>query len=247
MRPISALASPLTMRVTHAIDDSLISKPVMGPKLAVTRRVFSGGVPASQSMPAPEAGAQAPGGEAKTPDPAKDGESPADFLNNTPISDWGLSSTQEGATSVLFGGDISFDPASTGGLIIEAHCAAPFGEALDPETGRTQAQRFANDWKAIVPGTAKPFGFKIGSDRRVDFERKNVTVLKLEGLPLPADGRAGMRSYSLEALMSGAWGAKRQFGDALRAALPGAFNGSGAQRRAMRFSHSNRIGRRSMR
>ena len=44
-----------------------------------------------------------------------------------------------------------------------------------------------------------------------------MAVLKLDGLPLPADGRAGLRSYSLEELMAGAWGAKRQFGDALRA------------------------------
>jgi hypothetical protein len=233
MRPLSVLASPLTMRLTHAIDDSLIPKPVLGPKLAITRRVFSGGVPATQSKPAPVDGT-------KTPDPAMEGETPADFLNNTPISDWGLNSTQEGATSVLLGGSIRFDPASTSGLIIEAHCAAPFGEPLDPETGRTQTQRSANDWKDIVPGDTKPFGFKVKSDRRVDFQRRNVAVLKLEGLPLPADGRAGLRSYSLEELLAGAWGAKRQFGDALRAALPAAFSTSGARRLWLRAVAINR-------
>lgn len=233
MRPISVLASPLTMRLTHAIDASLIPKPVLGPKLAITRRVFSGGVPATQSKQAPVDGT-------KTPDPAMEGETPADFLNSTPISDWGVNSTQEGATSVLLGGSIRFDPTSTSGLIIEAHCAAPFGEPLDPETGRTQTQRSENDWKGIVAGDTKPFGFKIKSDRRVDFQRRNVAVLKLEGLPLPADGRAGLRSYSLEELMAGAWGAKRQFGDALRVALPAAFSTSGARRLWLRAVAINR-------
>ncbi|MFG1287906.1 hypothetical protein [Xanthobacter versatilis] len=222
MRPLSVLASPLTMRVTHVIDDLMIPKPVIGPKLAVTRRVFSSGAPAA------------------VPDPAMAGETPADFLNKTPISDWGLSSTQEGATSALFGGNISFDPTSTSGLIIEAHCAAPFGEALDPETGRTQAQRSANDWNGVVPGDDKPFGFKVMGDRRVDFPRRNVAVLKLDGLPLPADGRAGLRTYPLEELMAGAWGDKRQFGEALRAALPAALSNSGARRLWLRAVPINR-------
>ena len=240
MRPISALAGPLTLRVTHAVDNSLIPKPALGPRLALTRRVFSGGTPAGKGAPDPGTIASAPVGGSEVPDASLDGELPADFLNSTQISDWGFGSTQEGATSVLFGGDIYFDPASTSGLIIEAHCAAAFGEALDPETGRTQDQRLANDWKGIEPEATKPFGFKIDSDRRVDFERKNVVVLKLDGLPLPVDGRAGIRSYSLESLMAGAWGAERQFGDALRAALPAAFTGTGARRLWLRAVPINR-------
>jgi len=49
-----------------------------------------------------------------------------------------------------------------------------------------------------------------------------VAVLKLEGLPLPADGRAGLRSYSLEELMAGAWGAKRHSATRF-ARTPGSF------------------------
>jgi hypothetical protein len=109
MRPISVLSSQLTSRVTHAVDDLLIRRPVVGPKLAITRRVFSGGIaPAPSNPPSSQ--------ESKPANPAPEGETPADFLNSTPTSDWGLSSTQEGATGALFGGNISFDPTSTSGL-----------------------------------------------------------------------------------------------------------------------------------
>lgn len=239
LRPIAALASPLPMRLTHAIDDSLLPEPVLGPNLAVARRLFPGKLPDQKDKAADKTAAGS-----GMPD-----ESPADFVNNVQVSDWGLNSTEQGATMTLIGGDISFDPASTSGLVIEAHCAAPFGEPLDPEAGRAPSDRLENRWettdaegkrKAIDPTDANTFGFFVGKDRRVDFVRKNVIALKFDGLPLPKNGRAGLQSFSLSALMAGAWGEQRQFGDALRAALPAAFQSPGARQLWLRAVPVNR-------
>jgi hypothetical protein len=225
LKPSSVLASPLTMRVTHAVDDSLMTVPTLGPNIAITRRIFASRDAATASDPAqskPAAGVVA--------------ETPSDFLNNTPISDWGLNSTQQGATDVLVGGEIRFDPAGTGALSIEALCAAPFDETLDnPTMGLTRAQQLSGNFVPIDPNgktdeeKAKPFGFIVDSEGKVSFPRKQVTLLKLDGLPLPKDGRSGLQPYSLQALMAAAWGDAREFGQALRAALPSALHCSGAR------------------
>lgn len=260
LRPIPALASPLPIRLTHAIDDVLLPTPVLGPTLAVTRRLFPGKLAADKPK-APDTAAAATSSAGTAPadtsiavDTSPAGsllldESPADFVNNVQISDWGLNSTEQGATVTLIGGDISFDPASTSGLVIEAHCAAPFGEPLDPETGRSPSDRLANNWnkanakgemKLIDPNDVRTFGFLVGEDRRVDFVRKNVIALKFDGLPLPRDGKAGPKKFSLTDLMAAAWGEQRQFGDALRAALPAAFQSAGARKIWLRAVPINR-------
>jgi hypothetical protein len=260
LRPISALTSPLPIRLTHAIDDALLPAPVLGPALVVTRRLFPGKIAAEKAKATDTgiAGLQPddkpPVDKPKAADAAAPGselvdESPADFVNNVQISDWGLSSTEQGATVTLIGGEIGFDPASTSGLVIEAHCAAPFGEPLDPETGRPPSDRLANKWetidskgatKPIDPDDVKTFGFLVRKDRSVEFVRKNVVALKFDGLPLPKDGSAGLQKFQLTELMAGAWGEQRQFGDALRAALPAAFQSPGARQLWLRAVPVNR-------
>lgn len=235
LKPNSVLASPLTMRLTHAVDDCLLSAPVIGPDIAITRRIF------------------APADSAKTTDPVQSNpatgttpQTPADFLNNTPISEWGLSSTQQGATSTLIGGKFEFDPAGTGGLLIEAVSAAPFDESLDnPAMGLTREQRLKGDFVPVGPEKsaaerAKQFGFIVNLDGTVTFLPKQVTLLKLDGLPLPKDGRSGLRPYSLEELMAAAWGEARQFGEALRAALPASLHCNGARRLQLKMIPINR-------
>ena len=238
LKPNSVLASPLTMRLTHAVDDSLMTAPEIGPDIAITRRKFASAEAAKAS-------------DAAQPKPsdAVVSQTPADFLTNTPMSEWGLSSTQEGATDTLIGGEIHFDPASTGGLLIEATSAAPFDESLDnPAIGLTREQRLRGDFVMVDPNDktkidqekTKLFGFVLKSDGKVDFSRKHVTLLKLDGLPLPKDGRAGLRPYSLQALMAAAWGDAHEFGHALRAALPGAMHCSGARRLSLSMLPINR-------
>ncbi|SDI63341.1 MULTISPECIES: hypothetical protein [Bradyrhizobium] len=241
LKPNAVLASPLTMRLTHAVDDCLLSKPELGADIAITRRIFA-------TADAADA--------AKTTDPAQSkpttsvaAQTPADFLNNTPISEWGLSSTQEGATSTLIGGHICFDPASTGGLLIEALSAAPFDDSLDnPAMGLTREQRLRGDFVPIETKdpkkkeaeNAKPFGFFVNSGGAVTFTEKQVPLLRLDGLPLPQDGRSGPRHYSLQELMAGAWGDAHPFGLALRAALPAALHCSGARRLKLKVTPINR-------
>jgi hypothetical protein len=251
LRPIPALASPLPVRLTHAIDDALLPAPVLGPNLAVTRRLFTRKMPGEKDKAAASAAANPGAAAANTgvavantgvavANASLDDESPADFVNSVQVSDWGLSSTQQGATVTLIGGDVWFDPASTSGLVIEAHCAAPFGEPLDPETGRSPTDRLENNWKDVDPTKMNTFGFIVDKDRCVTFVRKNVIALKFDGLPLPKNGRAGLQRYSLQALMAAAWGEQRQFGDALRAALPAAFQSPGARQLWLRAVPINR-------
>ncbi|MER9119857.1 hypothetical protein NKH93_25090 [Mesorhizobium sp. M0954] len=231
LRPIAALSTPQTMRLNHALDDKLIPKPRFGNQLAVIRRIFSGGSPGDGSTPV----------DPSRTAPSVAAETPADFLTKTPIIDWGLGSSQEGATNFLIGGEINFDPASTAGLNIEVACAAPFGDALDPGTGRTPGQRLNNQWPENFDlEDPKFYGFKIDKNRNIEFPLKKVTALKLDGLPLPADGRAGMRRYSLEDLMAAAWGDAHPLGKALRAALPAVFGGTGARRLWLRALPINR-------
>ncbi|AZO29772.1 hypothetical protein [Mesorhizobium sp. M1B.F.Ca.ET.045.04.1.1] len=231
LRPIAALSTPQTMRLNHAVDNKLIPKPRFGDRLSVTRRIFSGGSPGDGSTPADPSHAA----------PSVASETPADFLTRTPITDWGLGSNQEGATNVLIGGEINFDPASTAGLNIEVACSAPFGDALDPGTGRTPSQRLNNQWPENFDlEDPRFYGFKIGKDQSIEFPIKRVVALKLDGLPLPTDGRAGMRKYLLEDLMAAAWGDAHPYGKALRAALPSVFSGTGARRLWMRAIPINR-------
>lgn len=241
LKPNTVLTSPLTMRLTHAVDDCLLSKPELGEDIAITRRIFATADVAVVAKAADPAQSKPSTGAAA--------QTPADFLNNTPISEWGLSSTQEGATSTLIGGHICFDPASTGGLLIEALSAAPFDDNLDdPAMGLTREQRLRGDF---VPAAtrdaskteaenAKPFGFFVDSSGAVLFLEKRVPLLKLDGLPLPQDGRSGPRRYSLQELMTGAWGDAHPFGRALRAALPAALHCSGARRLKLKVTPINR-------
>ena len=232
LRPIAALSTPQTMRVTHVVDNNLIPRPSFGRQVAVARRIFSGGIPGANERPI----------DAPSTTQPVDAETPADFLNRILVIDWGLGSNEEGATNVLIGGEINFDPASTVGLNIEIACAAPFGDALDPGTGRTPDDRLKNQWpdKFRPDKESKHFGFTIGEDQTIKFPLKRVTALKLDGLPLPTNGKAGIRNYQLEALMAAAWGDAKEYGDALRAALPSVFSGTGARKLWLRAVPINR-------
>ncbi|MGJ4891216.1 hypothetical protein ACQR1Y_23705 [Bradyrhizobium sp. HKCCYLRH3099] len=235
LKPNSVLASPLTMRLTHAVDDCLLSAPIFGSDIAITRRIF-----------APADGAKAAGPAQSTPAAGTTAQTAADFLNATPISEWGLSSTQQGATSTLVGGTVKFDPAGTGGLLLEAVSAAPFDESLDnPAMSLTTDQRSKGDFVPVASDQpmdkrAKAFGFAIETNGTVTFPLKQITLLKLEGLPLPKDGRSRLQSYSLQELMAAAWGEARQFGDALRAALPPSLHCNGARRLQLKMIPINR-------
>ena len=245
-RAVPVLATPLTMRVTHAIADARLPQPILGTDLTVTRRLFSGGTgqpvtaddPTAKATPAAANGAPAPAvapvakkenEKVHTKNPAPNSETMFDFLNRTSASDWGVNSTEEGAISALFGGTIQFDPTSTSGLAVEVSCAAPGGEALDPETGRTKSQQVFGQFPTEADAS-QLFGFEIDKDGLPQFRLRTVTVLNLEGLPLPVDGRARLREYRIEDLMAAAWGNAGRYGEALRAALPAALTTTGARR-----------------
>jgi hypothetical protein len=235
LKPSSVLAGPLTMRLTHAVDDGLLAKPLFGRDIAITRRIFT-----------PVAGVMTTDPAQSKPTTDTAGQTPADFLNNTPISEWGLSSIQQGATATLVGGKFEFDPAGTGGLLIEALCAAPFDESLDNSAmGLTREQRLKGDFVPVGPEKskaerAKQFGFIVNLDGTVEFLPKQVPLLKLEGLPLPKAGRSGLQTYSFEELMAAAWGEAGQFGKALRAALSASLHCTGARRLWLKMIPINR-------
>jgi hypothetical protein len=123
-----------------------------------------------------------------------DGDQLADFLTNAgPATDWGSAKADDKATAVILGGLIEFDPATTSGLVIEAEMVCPGSGVIDPAPLATPAQ--------FVPNPVKPVKFDGG---KPDFGPRVWTeVLRIQGIPLRADGRAGKRQYALEQLMLG--------------------------------------------
>jgi hypothetical protein len=117
-----------------------------------------------------------------------------DFLTNAgPAMDWGPAKADDKATAVIVGGTIAFDPSTTSGLVIEAEMLCPGSGVIDPAPVATPAQ--------FVPNPVKPVQFREG--KPFFGPRVWTEVLRIQGIPLPADGRAGKRHYALEQLMLG--------------------------------------------
>ena len=118
----------------------------------------------------------------------------ADFLTIAGgAAEWGPAKADDRATAVIVGGTIEFDPTTTSGLVIEAEMLQPGSGVIDPVPPATPAQFVPNPIKPISFCNGKPnFGTPVWTE-----------VLSIQGIPLPADGRAGKRPYALEELMLG--------------------------------------------
>jgi hypothetical protein len=118
----------------------------------------------------------------------------ADFLTSAgPAFDWGPAKADDNATAIVVGGTIEFDPTTTSGLVLEAEMLQPGSGVIDPAPLATPAQFVPNPVKPIKFANGKPnFGLLVWTE-----------VLRIQGIPLPADGRARKRRYALEELMLG--------------------------------------------
>lgn len=118
----------------------------------------------------------------------------ADFLTTAgPAFDWGPAKAEDNATAMIVGGTIEFDPTTTSGLVLEAEMLQPGSGVIDPAPLATPAQFVPNPVKPITFAKGKPnFGPLVWTE-----------VLRIQGIPLPADGRARKRQYDLEELMLG--------------------------------------------
>ena len=118
----------------------------------------------------------------------------SDFLMTAgPAAEWGPAKADDEATAVIAGGIIEFDQVTTSGLVIEAAMVQPGSGVLDPVPPATPAQ--------FVPKRSKKIAVENGN---FDFGPQVWSeVLRIQGIPLPADGRAGPRPYALEELMLG--------------------------------------------
>ncbi|MEE1611889.1 hypothetical protein [Microvirga sp. CF3016] len=108
-------------------------------------------------------------------------------------ADWGASKAEDGATAVILGGTIEFDQATTSGLVVEASMVRPGDQVLEPAPLAVPPQFVPNEVKKIdAPNGVLNFGHKVWSE-----------VLRIQSIPLPADGRSGPRRYQLEELLLG--------------------------------------------
>ncbi len=128
-------------------------------------------------------------------------------------ADWSQAMSQASATGVLFGGTLSIDAAATASVIVEGSCLAPDSETLVPADLKTNA----------VPHV---------------FE-----LLRIDGIPPPADARAGRVPRNLLQLLTAALGPAKPFGPALRAAISGNPATHGARRLRLRVvAHARHAG-----
>lgn len=133
------------------------------------------------------------------------GETRLEFLRDHPdAADWSPALDEEGATGLLLGGEVSFDPATTGALEIRASCAMPDGLWDDPARGRLGADRRGMPDAAETAPRPAELGFEGIEDGIPQLRHREVTLLRLDGLPRPEDGRPGRRTYGLEELQAAA-------------------------------------------
>ncbi|QEL21933.1 hypothetical protein FQV39_04580 [Bosea sp. F3-2] len=138
----------------------------------------------------------------------------ARFLNESgPASEWQLGdAAEDGATAVVPGGTITFDPATTHEIIIEAELVAPGNSTLDlePRVLPPQLAPFAPEslpFNLTAEDTAH-FGWDDGSKpvptstSGAPLQPRWVELLKISNIPLPPDARAGLRELRLETVMS---------------------------------------------
>ncbi len=120
----------------------------------------------------------------------------------------------DGATALLPGGTIIFDPATTDQLVVEAEMVAPGRETLDGEPRALPSQ--------LVPLPAAPLPFRLTNDDQAHFgwpdepkprhgsggsaslQPRRIELLRITKIPIPSDARGGRRELSLEELYAGA-------------------------------------------
>ncbi len=121
---------------------------------------------------------------------------------------------EDGATALLPGGTIVFDPTTSEQLVIEAEMVAPGRETLDSEARPLPPQ--------LAPLPPMPLPFRLNSDGQAHFgwpddlearpspaglvplQPRRVELVRISNIPIPADARAGPRELSLEELFAGA-------------------------------------------
>ncbi len=241
--PVLAVAAVQECRLTHATALPA-SAPAFsdreGDRLVVVRRR----PPAS--APPPEAKVDAK--DNRTDASAKEQlealqQAAQAFVTSTSSGDWTLSSSDEGATAAIFGGEVSVDPATTSGVELHALAAGAGGRPLDDGRGASLTEK--DGW--AKPGAAaldfrKLFGFDIHAGGHVELVRTSQKVFRIDGLPPPADGTPAVRAFRLEMLQEAAWGKAHPFGKALTVALASAFSDPGARRLTMTAVAINRHG-----
>ncbi len=228
-RPNPVIAAVQNLRLTHAVRGPHVAPSLQSGgdgRLAVTRRLFAGG----DARPSRQPG-----------EPAPIGETRHDFVGSVRTSDWGPATSEEGALLALFGGTIEADPVTTIAVELHVTCADPHSDLLDDHEhrGRSAAQQAGADWRhvEVEDRFMKLFGFRVARDRSVSLPQRPQVLLRVDGLPVPDDGRPGPRRFALEALQAATWrpaGAGETTGStpdggALRCAVGNAFGTLGAR------------------
>ncbi|MGR9179742.1 hypothetical protein ACU8OR_30040 (plasmid) [Rhizobium leguminosarum] len=140
----------------------------------------------------------------------------ARFLGESgPAASWGQgAAAEDGAVTLVPGGTIVFDQATTDQLVIEAEMVAPGRESLDRQPRVLPPQ--------LSPLPPQQLPFRLTSDGQAHFgwpddpdalpgpvglaplQPRRVELLRITNIPLPANARAGQRELSLEELFAGA-------------------------------------------
>ena len=169
-RPIPGLVHVSTIDLLHAAETSALVAPEITPEtLRVVRR------------------------------DAADQDALLQFLSQEPGDSWDAQSDAAGAKTVLFAGQIRIDTASFEALEIYVRCAAPGAAALDPKRGRTARQIALQDTALLeTQDSIKLFGFQVDENHQVTWPNKYLNrAMRIDGLPLPADGVPKPMTFSL--------------------------------------------------
>jgi hypothetical protein len=102
---------------------------------------------------------------------------------------------EDNATEAVFGGAVVLESATTSGIILRLTAAAPAGVIDDNLKRPVAANTSSGDVRQSAP-------FLVHDDGQVTLTRSTVDVLKIEGLPEPEDGQAGLRTERLEQLQA---------------------------------------------
>jgi hypothetical protein len=206
-RPVPSLSAVKSLELVHAVDASVFHHPTLQDKPFLVRRLFPGG---NDGM-----------------NPAQ--ESRLQFINAVDPADWEGRYDEPGAIGVLLAGPIQVDLVSTGGLRVVAHCPSPRSDNLDQQRGRTPQQIRSDSWDGVDLADYNLFGFHLAHDHRVTFRGEPITLLEIDGLPVPEPGGPALQTLRLEDLQAAAWGTAKPLGGGLRAVAPGTLTATGAR------------------
>lgn len=107
-------------------------------------------------------------------------------------SDWDDKVIEDNATAVILGGVISFHQATTSSLRIEAELLRPGDESLERAPPDVPAQFVPHEMTEIkYTGGKADFGKKVWTE-----------ILRIENIPMPEDGRAGLHEFRLEDVLA---------------------------------------------